>query len=173
MHFNLQREDNLSIKDTLRGPLSIILVHFNLQWEDNLSLKDKMACPKRFHYSVVPLYTEYISTRKHWHRLLSSHNYDSLPSTAIDQKHWRKLTGRFSNIMVCPHACSTHHAPLGFSPYGHLGNGGTDIVLLSRCSKLSHARWLLRQKKSGDMVWRQPDMELRTIQLKNILQDAY
>ncbi|CAI8031706.1 Ceramide kinase [Geodia barretti] len=69
----------------------------------------------------------------------------------IDQKHWRKLTGHFSNVMVCPHACSTHHAPLGFSPYGHLGNGGTDIVLLSRCSKLSHARWLLRQKKSRDM----------------------
>ena len=73
-------------------------------------------------------------------------------ATAIDQKHWRKLTGHFSNVMVCPHACSTHHAPLGFSPYGHLGNGGTDIVLLSRCSKLSHARWLLRQKKSRDMV---------------------
>lgn len=71
---------------------------------------------------------------------------------AVDQKHWKKLTGHFSNIMVCPHACLTHHAPYGFSPYGHIGNGCTDIVLLSHCSKFSHARWLMRQRKNRDMV---------------------
>ena len=72
--------------------------------------------------------------------------------TAVDQKHWKKLTGHFSNIMVCPHSCLTHHAPYGFSPYGHIGNGCTDIVLLNHCSKFSHARWLMRQRKNRDMV---------------------
>ena len=85
--------------------------------------------------------------------LLRTNKYGDHPFiTAVDQKHWKKLTGRFSNIMVCPHACLTHHAPQGFSPYGHLGNGCTDIVLLSHCSKISHARWLMRQKKNRDMV---------------------
>ena len=50
------REKNLSIKDTLRGPFSIILVHFNFRREHNLSIKDKMAGPKCDHYSEVPLY---------------------------------------------------------------------------------------------------------------------
>ena len=59
VHLNLQREDNLPIKDTLRGPLSIILVHLNLQREDNLSIKDKMAGPKRVPYSEFLLYVVY------------------------------------------------------------------------------------------------------------------
>ena len=34
--------------------LSIILIHFNLQLEDNLSIKDKMARSKCVHYSEIP-----------------------------------------------------------------------------------------------------------------------
>ena len=45
VHFNLQREDSLSIKDTLRVPFTNILVHFNLQREDSLSIKDTLRVP--------------------------------------------------------------------------------------------------------------------------------
>ena len=46
---------HLSIKDTLLGPFSIILVHFNLRRDDNLSIKYEMAGPKCVHDSEVPL----------------------------------------------------------------------------------------------------------------------
>ena len=46
---------NLSIKDTLWGPF--LYIHFNLWREDNLSIKDKMAGLKRIHCLEVPLYT--------------------------------------------------------------------------------------------------------------------
>ena len=36
---------DVSIKDTLCDPFSIILVHLNLRRRDNLSIKDKMAGP--------------------------------------------------------------------------------------------------------------------------------
>ena len=42
-----------SIKDTLQGPKSIILVHFNLQREDNLSIQDKMSVPNMFITQIV------------------------------------------------------------------------------------------------------------------------
>ena len=48
---------NLSIKDTLGCPFSIILVHFNIRREDNLSVKDKMAgstCPLFSGSTVYP-----------------------------------------------------------------------------------------------------------------------
>ena len=38
------------------------------------------------------------------------------------------------------------------SPYGHLGNGCTDLILLQKCSKMAHAKWLMKQRWGPSQV---------------------
>ena len=38
------------------------------------------------------------------------------------------------------------------SPYGHLGNGCTDLILLQKCSTMAHAKWLMKQRWGPSQV---------------------
>eukprot|EP00731_Ephydatia_muelleri_P001824 Em0001g1824a len=65
----------------------------------------------------------------------------------MDEREWRTVRGLFCSVVACPHVCCVHHAPHGLSPWGHLGDGCTDLILVTRCSKVQQFRWILRQRK--------------------------
>ena len=73
----------------------------------------------------------------------------TLVHTGVDERQWKTISGQFSSVMICPHTCCSRQAPMGVSPYAHVGNGCADLVLLSRCSKIGHAKWILRQRKGS------------------------
>ncbi len=70
----------------------------------------------------------------------------------VDDRQWKTITGQFSSVMACPHICRGLQAPNGISPFGHLGNGCTDLILLSRCSVFEHAKLLLKQRRGHPQV---------------------
>lgn len=80
----------------------------------------------------------------------------------VDDGEWKTITGHFSSIIACPHMCVSRQAPRGMSPWGHLGNGCVDLIMLSQCSRMSHARWLLRQRKGGSQ-FDLPDVHIHRV----------
>ena len=86
----------------------------------------------------------YTHTHLHTHTRTRTHTH-----TGVDEHQWKTLAGQFSSIMACPHMCSSRQAPKGMSPWGHLGNGCADLIMLTRCSKMNHAKWLIRQRKGN------------------------
>lgn len=92
----------------------------------------------------------------HAHAYAHTHTYTctythlhTLVHTGVDERQWKTISGQFSSVMICPHTCCSRQAPMGVSPYAHVGNGCADLVLLSRCSKIGHAKWILRQRKGS------------------------
>lgn len=92
----------------------------------------------------------------HAHAYAHMHTYTctythlhTLVHTGVDERQWKTISGQFSSVMICPHTCCSRQAPMGVSPYAHVGNGCADLVLLSRCSKIGHAKWILRQRKGS------------------------
>ena len=73
-------------------------------------------------------------------------------NTGVDDRQWKTVSGEFTSIVSCPNVCYTVQAPHGMSPYGHLGNGCTDLILLQKCSTMAHAKWLMKQRWGASQV---------------------
>ena len=75
-----------------------------------------------------------------------------LQCAGVDDRHWKTVSGEFTSIVSCPNVCYSMQAPRGMSPYGHLGNGCTDLILLQKCSTMAHAKWLMKQRWGPSQV---------------------
>lgn len=81
----------------------------------------------------------------------------------VDTSKWKTITGQFSSVMACLHTCCGVQAPHGVSPYGHIGNGCTDLVMLTRCSAFDHAKWLLKQRRKSSSQFTLPNVHIRRV----------
>lgn len=86
----------------------------------------------------------------------------SEPVDRVDDSQWQTLRGHFFSIMSCSHVCCSLQAPQGASPNAHMGNGCTDLIMVSKCSALRHVRWLLRQRK-GRPQFGQPCVRMQRV----------
>ena len=74
------------------------------------------------------------------------------PLAGVDKSKWKTISGQFSSVMACLHSCRGVQAPSGVSPYGHIGNGSTDLIMLTRCSTFEHAKWLFKHRRKSSCL---------------------
>jgi len=53
---------------------------------------------------------------------------------------------------VAPHSCASYHNSAGISPYGHLGNGCVDLIMVKKQSIYQRAKLFLHHKTATPTV---------------------
>lgn len=54
------------------------------------------------------------------------------------------IRGKFLSVNAATMACRCHKSKKGLSPAAHLGNGCSDLIVVSQCSRLDYMRFLMR-----------------------------
>ncbi|GAB6027035.1 hypothetical protein CHUAL_013764 [Chamberlinius hualienensis] len=60
-----------------------------------------------------------------------------------NESGWKTVSGKFVGVNTATTSCSCMRTTKGISPSAHVGDGYTDLILVSKCSKLNYLRYLL------------------------------
>uniref|UniRef100_A0A8C8J9G7 DAGKc domain-containing protein n=1 Tax=Oncorhynchus tshawytscha TaxID=74940 RepID=A0A8C8J9G7_ONCTS len=63
---------------------------------------------------------------------------------------WRVIRGKFLAINAASMSCACPRSPRGLSPYAHLADGTTDLILVRKASRLDFLRHLMRHTNKDD-----------------------
>ncbi|XP_069020877.1 ceramide kinase-like [Embiotoca jacksoni] len=63
---------------------------------------------------------------------------------------WNVICGKFIAINAASMSCACPRSPKGMSPFAHLADGTTDLILVRKCSRLDFFRHLLRHTNQDD-----------------------
>ncbi|XP_037837236.1 ceramide kinase isoform X2 [Kryptolebias marmoratus] len=63
---------------------------------------------------------------------------------------WKTVQGEFIAINSASMSCACPRCPKGLSPFAHLADGTTDLILVRKCSRLDFFRHLLRHTNKQD-----------------------
>lgn len=64
--------------------------------------------------------------------------------TEVDGSRWKVIKGKFFMISGANISCACHRSPQGMAPYGHLGDGCLDLILVNHSSFLNNLRLITR-----------------------------
>lgn len=71
---------------------------------------------------------------------------DHLLGNADDKENdqvWKNVCGKFVGVNMATTSCKCLRTSKGISPSAHIGDGYTDLILVSKCSKFNYLRYLL------------------------------
>ncbi|KAM9327512.1 ceramide kinase [Pholidichthys leucotaenia] len=63
---------------------------------------------------------------------------------------WKEIHGKFIAINAASISCACPRSPQGLSPFAHLADGTTDLILVRKCSRFDFFRHLLRHTNKDD-----------------------
>ena len=72
--------------------------------------------------------------------------------SGAEEHNWEHANGEFCCIVVAPHVCASYHNSAGISPYGHLGNGCVDLIMVKKQSIYQRAKLFLHHKTATPTV---------------------
>ncbi|KAK3101904.1 hypothetical protein FSP39_007228 [Pinctada imbricata] len=73
-----------------------------------------------------------------------SHSTDSITEISHDADGWHRFRGKFLAVASFTMSCRCKLAPIGPSPFCHLGDGTSDIMVVQHCSRIQFLRHLYR-----------------------------
>ncbi|XP_034372028.1 ceramide kinase [Arvicanthis niloticus] len=65
-------------------------------------------------------------------------------------EEWKVACGKFLAINATNMSCACPRSPGGLSPYAHLGDGSSDLILIRKCSRFNFLRFLIRHTNQED-----------------------
>lgn len=77
-----------------------------------------------------------------------------LLSSAEEVEEWQVVCGKFLAINSTNMSCACPRSPGGLSPFAHLGDGSSDLILIRKCSRFNFLRFLIRHTNQEDQVRR-------------------
>ncbi|EDL04412.1 ceramide kinase, isoform CRA_a, partial [Mus musculus] len=69
---------------------------------------------------------------------------------AEEVEEWQVTCGKFLAINATNMSCACPRSPGGLSPFAHLGDGSSDLILIRKCSRFNFLRFLIRHTNQED-----------------------
>lgn len=69
---------------------------------------------------------------------------------AEEVEEWQVVCGKFLAINSTNMSCACPRSPAGLSPFAHLGDGSSDLILIRKCSRFNFLRFLIRHTNQED-----------------------
>uniref|UniRef100_A0ABK0LDE2 Ceramide kinase n=1 Tax=Rattus norvegicus TaxID=10116 RepID=A0ABK0LDE2_RAT len=69
---------------------------------------------------------------------------------AEEVEEWQVVCGKFLAINSTNMSCACPRSPGGLSPFAHLGDGSSDLILIRKCSRFNFLRFLIRHTNQED-----------------------
>lgn len=83
----------------------------------------------------------------HEHPLLQQHRKKEQPAVETNLDNDSSVVtirGKFLSVNAATMSCRCEKSKKGLSPAAHLGNGCSDLIIVSQCSRLDYLRFLMR-----------------------------
>ncbi|KAM9403149.1 ceramide kinase-like isoform 1-T2 [Salvelinus alpinus] len=115
--------------------------------EDNLgNPRDKIKCRTGCHICEQGANNGHLLSGDHVHKMAEENSDKETSGDGV----WRVIRGKFLAINAASMSCACARSPRGLSPYAHLADGTTDLILVRKASRLDFLRHLIRHTNKDD-----------------------
>lgn len=115
--------------------------------KDNLgNPRDKIKCRTRCHICEQGANNGQLLSGDHVYKMAEENSDEETSSDGV----WRVIRGKFLAINAACMSCACPRSPRGLSPYAHLADGTTDLILVRKASRLDFLRHLIRHTNKDD-----------------------
>ncbi|XP_052347699.1 ceramide kinase isoform X2 [Oncorhynchus keta] len=115
--------------------------------EDNLgNPRDKIKCMTGCHICEQGANNGQLLSLDHVDKMAEENSDKETSGDGV----WRVIRGKFLAINAASMSCACPRSPRGLSPYAHLADGTTDLILVRKASRLDFLRHLMRHTNKDD-----------------------
>ncbi|XP_020308174.2 ceramide kinase isoform X1 [Oncorhynchus kisutch] len=115
--------------------------------EDNLgNPRDKIKCMTGCHICEQGANNGQLLSLDHVDKMAEENSDKETSGDGV----WRVIRGKFLAINAASMSCACPRSPRGLSPYAHLADGTTDLILVRKASRLDFLRHLIRHTNKDD-----------------------
>uniref|UniRef100_A0A674B6H7 Ceramide kinase n=1 Tax=Salmo trutta TaxID=8032 RepID=A0A674B6H7_SALTR len=115
--------------------------------KDNLgNPRDKIKCRTGCHICEQGANNGQLLSGDHVYKMAEENSDEETSGDGV----WRVIRGKFLAINAACMSCACPRSPRGLSPYAHLADGTTDLILVRKASRLDFLRHLIRHTNKDD-----------------------